>query len=606
MRLLRIAILLPALLFVSPVLLDAADMVSVLEKVTAAANSKMEKTPEGIKVTAIKTGNGRILSQGEFKAPLVITARVKIDSDEIRLFFAKGEIILGWSARPGYTRFHDPKTGQTTDTPIKGAIKPGTWINVEWAINKDSSTITVDGEKCASFSGDFSDVSGRVGVGTTEKRVLIVKSLDVAPLNEPASNKDGRPNTNIARNAPASPSIEVKVPSQKITDDNKVAAATFDPAKIERPEYKSAPKSIEKSLTSITALVVLTSGNDEITGRTADIIATVPAESRQSDKAGAGFFRPDGDDMMKTAFEEAVRAVTMRYPLWEPGHIDVSFGEKSVGHAGPSAGTAFALLMLSCLEGFDIDPRCAVTGDISVDWKVRIVGGVGLKLRGAYLDKCLYAAIPEGNELAFADMGVYNGHHAWWDLQVFSVATLQEAEAVVRQDRPEKLAEAIKRFAELQPQFDKAERATLQKPETIATLKHILELAPNHLSARHCLALAEGTAPKTLSLAASTYHLGIAWSPFREWFLKENQDKASFKTIVALTRKRLDTLRPILDRSMLPLLTDQAAFIETLDGYADGRINQATLRTRYDALNARAKSTFADPAVMEKIVREGY
>src|SRR6202021_2467746 len=62
--------------------------------------------------------------------------------------------------------------------------------------------------------------------------------------------------------------------------------------------------------------------------------------------------RGDGDPTMRTALEEAVRAVRLRYPIWEPGHIDLSFAEKSVSHGGPSAGTVFALLMLSTLENF--------------------------------------------------------------------------------------------------------------------------------------------------------------------------------------------------------------------------------------------------------------
>ncbi len=348
---------------------------------------------------------------------------------------------------------------------------------------------------------------------------------------------------------------------------------------IERPEFQNTPKTLLKNITSITSMMVTISDDGDESGFTSDIIASVSPSSRRSDKAGVGFARADGDDDMKTAFEESVRAVTLRYPLWQPGHIDISFGEKSVSHGGPSAGTAFAILMLSTLEGFDIDPKCAVTGDITVDWKVRKVGGVAAKLHGATLDKCLYAVIPEGNELAFADMSHLYDNAALWNLHVFSIATLQDAIAVARKDRALNLTQAMQLFATLQSQLNAPPKSTLYTPKTRATLKHILELTPNDLSAKYLLAISDGTASKTLSANGTYYQLSVIYSPFREiLFGDEKLDRFSlplYKTVNA--RKRLAFLRPIADKSLLPLVADISNFIEAMDAFAeDGRTGKTS------------------------------
>jgi hypothetical protein len=355
-------------------------------------------------------------------------------------------------------------------------------------------------------------------------------------------------------------------------------------------------------------MMVRVGEDGQATGATSDIIATVPGQSRGGSTAGVGFVRNDGDQMMKVALEEAVRAVTLRYPLWEPGYIDLSFGEKFEGHGGPSAAAAFATLMLSCLEGFDIDPKCAVTGDVTVDWKMRKVGGVAAKLRGATLDGCLLAVIPVGNEAAFADMALLYGNSAIWDIQVFSATTLQDTLAVARKDRPSGLAQAITMFAELRGQLSKAEKLSVKNPQMKTTLTRILQLAPNHLSAKQVLALVDGTAPKTLSASATIYQLSVLFYPFRTILNSgEALDRGALPVYVtALARKRLTALRPIANKELGPLVNDIAAFIEALDGFASKTVPAKAALTRAQKLDADFAKLSADSDFVEKLVREAY
>jgi hypothetical protein len=448
-----------------------------------------------------------------------------------------------------------------------------------------------------------------------QKKLVITYEIDGKRVTETYWDNSklnlGRATTIKPADKPSVPepvSIDVSVPATIPAATTQAAsAAPVDPDAIERPEYRTTPKALVKSITSITAMVVRIADDGEETGFTTDIIAAVNAQSRKGDTAGAGFYRVDGDEAMKMAFEEAVRAVTVRYPLWEPGHIDVSFGEKARAHGGPSAGTAFALLMLSTLEGFDIDPQCAVTGDISVDWKVRKIGGVVAKVRGAAMDKCLYAAIPQSNESAIADMAILYGHSSLWDIQTFSIATLQEAEAVAQKNRAPKLTEAMKLFADLQPQLTADEKGTLKNPETRATLAHILELAPNHLSAKNLLAIIDGTNPKTLSAAATAYKIGVILYPYRDLMSVDAIKGVTIpEGLPAVTVKRQLALRPIANKELMPLLNDVSAFIDTANAIANHSAQPSALKAKVEAVAVRLSTVSSDPDFVGNLARDGY
>ena len=401
--------------------------------------------------------------------------------------------------------------------------------------------------------------------------------------------------------------FDISVPSAAAPAVATTLPSTFDANAIERPAYENAPKSLAKSVTAVTAMTVITTSEGDEYGQTSDIIATVDPDSRRSGQSGIGFYRPDGDEMMKQAFQEAVRAVRLRYPIWEPGHIDISFGEKFDSHAGPSAGTAFALLTLSTLEGFEIDPKCAVTGDISVDWRVRDVGGVAAKVRGAALDKCLYAAIPDGNEPAIPDMALLNGESSLWGIQIFSISTLQDAVALARRDRSPQLTEAIKDFAALQVE-QQHNPGFLSSQAVHDKLKHILELAPNHLSAKYLLQSAEGNQTKELSLAASQYYTSLILSHYADLFRKGSQ-LAAITIPAHLTeslQKRVNMLRPIIKSDMKPLFIEVSLLVNQAQYVSDGRGNLDSLKTRLKSIEARLEDISMDQAMMEKMIREGY
>jgi hypothetical protein len=203
--------------------------------------------------------------------------------------------------------------------------------------------------------------------------------------------------------------------------------------------------------------------------------------------------------------------------LGQTSEATLTFEDKYVAHDGGSIGTAIGTMILSCIQGFTIDPSVAITGDISVNGKVRAIGGVSAKIKGATASKCTLVAIPNDNLDQLTDAVLYNGPQMATDIQVIGIGNLQDAVATVRTDRDPKLTQAIALFSETQKTLKLSPAAIKTKPVQ-AQLQKVLALAPQHLSAQ--VLLATGTQPKTLSATASQYYLprrrqhgGCAQSP---------------------------------------------------------------------------------------------
>ena len=140
----------------------------------------------------------------------------------------------------------------------------------------------------------------------------------------------------------------------------------------------------------------------------------------------------------------------------------------------------------------------------TVDGKIRKVGAVAEKIRGALLEKCQVVALPAVNKEDLADLVVLYGPAMLWQAQLFAVENLDQAAAVARQDRAEHLAQAMTQFAQLQKSLGPQATVTaLSTPNTVQALQEVLKLAPNHLSAEFMLLGARGQLPTKLSLSGS-------------------------------------------------------------------------------------------------------
>ncbi|MFA5192646.1 MAG: S16 family serine protease, partial [Verrucomicrobiia bacterium] len=214
-------------------------------------------------------------------------------------------------------------------------------------------------------------------------------------------------------------------------------------------ELQRGSKSLARNQSSIKGLYVVRTDAGLRVGGAQDIIAT--AERVSSDRETICDFVTDVAKDTQISMEEAERLLKVRHPVWQAGcKIRFSYSNKYTKQAGGSAGGAFSVLLLSLLDGMQIDPGFAMTGDVTVDGKIREVGAVAEKLRGALLDKCRIVAIPEANEENLNDLAVLYSPAMLWSMQILSIATLDDAAAVARTDRAPNLAKALELFGQVQ------------------------------------------------------------------------------------------------------------------------------------------------------------
>ncbi|MBC7335896.1 MAG: ATP-dependent protease, Lon family, partial [Clostridia bacterium] len=86
---------------------------------------------------------------------------------------------------------------------------------------------------------------------------------------------------------------------------------------------------------------------------------------------------------------------------------------------GPSAGAAICLALLSAIENRPVYQDVAITGEISIQGKIKPVGGLAEKIYGAKQAGMRLVLVPQENQ---ADIPQQLG-----GMQVVPVATLEEA-----------------------------------------------------------------------------------------------------------------------------------------------------------------------------------
>lgn len=232
--------------------------------------------------------------------------------------------------------------------------------------------------------------------------------------------------------------------------------------------------------------------------------AALPVAGGQA--AEVRFNQNVGEEMGK-ALEEVVKFTQLRHNGWPTGRrIEMSFAEPYSPKDGPSAAVACALLLESMLSGTELDPRFAVTGDLNIDGRVRPVGGIGGKLRGAVLGQCTMVAIPRENAQAVIDLVVSEGLEPLLTAHIVVLETFDDALLFGSKDKPEAVAAALATFEQVQTVAKRQSGSVLgvmRHPSAQERLVGVLEVVPQHLSARLLLQAGRGQLPQRLSLPGS-------------------------------------------------------------------------------------------------------
>ncbi|MCX6899221.1 MAG: hypothetical protein NT105_11010 [Verrucomicrobia bacterium] len=339
-------------------------------------------------------------------------------------------------------------------------------------------------------------------------------------------------------------------------------------------ELQRGSKSLARNQASIKGLFVIRTSAGLRVGGAQDIIAT--AERTSSNRETICDFVTDVAKDTQISMEEAERLLKVRYPAWQAGYkIRFSYSNKYTKQAGGSAGGAFSVLLLSLLDGMQIDPGFGMTGDVTVDGKIREVGAVAEKLRGALLDKCKIIAIPEANKENLSDLAVLYSPTMLWSMQILSIATLDDAAVVARVDRAPNLAKAMELFGQVQRSLSASATAyALRNAAILQTLQQVLQLAPNHSSAEFMMRAANNQLPTTLSLGGSLDEIWAAAGPllgflFTDYKEPQKSKRYYFEKVPSgafkAAMERLNWLQMRLHPKALDLKTAMSDYMVSLD-----------------------------------------
>lgn len=318
-------------------------------------------------------------------------------------------------------------------------------------------------------------------------------------------------------------------------------------------------------------LYVTHAGTDARMGLTSKLFITREAPNALTAK----LMTEVGKDM-KISFDEGLRYVEKLPRAWEKDFsLRLSFEDKFTSKDGGSAGTGFTVAMLAAIQGVALDPEVAVTGDLTVDGTVQPVGAVIEKLRGSIVGKCKITMIPERNSREVTDMALLDGTSPLWETQIFSISTVDQALAIARQDRAEKLRNAIARFKALRSRLPATVTPEyLQSPVVKTELEQVLRDAPNHLSAATLLRAAANQLPRELSLNRSVDEILVACHLFVGSVINPEQMPRTDSNGKGFTlfpereytecMKTLQRLTPILDRRSIELKSNCATFSAAL------------------------------------------
>lgn len=376
---------------------------------------------------------------------------------------------------------------------------------------------------------------------------------------------------------------------------------------IEVPENEREYKSKQSSLHG---LLVIELDGSEFAGGASKMNATViPGVTEGMDIVR---FNQEVGEMMSGALNEARKFLTIRHGAIPSNEsVEISFEERNSLKDGPSAATACTLLLDSLLTGDKLDVSIAVTGDMSADGIVQPVGGIDGKIRGAIASKCSHVAIPRDNVKSISDLCITEGPAYLAKIQIFSIGKFDEARALAlaKELRDPKINEAMEIFAEVAEVLNRPGGSSYVANRHVQErLAQVLQLAPNHESARFLRLAGTGNAPKNLSLVGSFIALDRCAKPMinlgksKNITSSLNEIKDSISDLRALRNTFDPRLKPASDalEDLFAALTEMGDNKLTrgsprYNGVA-GRIDQAI-----DDLNSAYARLRSDPEVQEEL-----
>ena len=363
---------------------------------------------------------------------------------------------------------------------------------------------------------------------------------------------------------------------------------------------------IKRLQSVIKALYVQEQPTGEMFGLASELILTATPGSRAG-HTPVHFVSAVGGQMT-AVLDDVLRAIWLTTPKWEASKVELSFEDRYTPKDGGSIGAAIGTLIQSMLQGFAIDDKVAITGDVTADGKIRHIGGVAAKIRGATAAECRIVIVPASNYDQVVDAMIYEGRPLITNIQVLGAGTLEEATALARTDRAAKLKEAVEAFDSIAADL-KTKPEKVRLPEYQTRLTRIIELAPNHFSAKLLLLVSQNKQPRTMSAAASLYYTAVASQQampdvFVQLWAAQRMSRQS-STAVEAGVTNLGKIRSRVDPKVVPFVESMIGFISAAAAANNGRGNPRALEARRQQVYEALSKLQTDRTLMEKMLHEG-
>jgi hypothetical protein len=465
-------------------------------------------------------------------------------------------------------------------------------------IKIDAPTLLGNGTKqdlpAALYSQTFAQAK-RINIQCVGFLGVVVLANHLTIKSDPTANAPPRGNVN------APPRRIANVPPRGEEMREQRATQVQDDTAIPGPAVP-----IKRLQSEIKALYVQEQPSGEMLGLASELILTATPGSRPG-HTPVQFVSAVGPQMT-AVLDDVLRAIWLTTPKWAASKVELSFEDRYTPKDGGSIGAAIGTLIQSMLQGFAIDDKVAITGDVTADSKIRHIGGVAAKIRGATAAECTIVIVPASNYDQVVDAMIYEGRSLITRIQVLGAGTLEEATALARTDRASKLKEAIEAFDSVAADL-KTSPEKVHLPEYQTRLKRIVELAPNHFSARLLLLISLNKQPRTMSAAASIYYTMVASQQampdvfIQLWAAQRVARQSSTAVEAGLTN--LVHIRGKVDPKVLPFVDSMIAFIQVSAAANTGRGNPRALEARRQQVYEALSQLQTDRALMEKMLHEG-
>ncbi len=371
---------------------------------------------------------------------------------------------------------------------------------------------------------------------------------------------------------------------------------------------ESAPV-IKSRQSMIFGLLVMDIGEGKLAGAASQMNAT--AVQGGPDQGALKFNQKVGKDM-ESALNEVKKFISVIHNGWPSGWtIELSFEDHYNPKDGPSAAVACALMVDSLLTGVPLQQKTAITGDLNANGTVQPVGGVPDKLRGAAKKECTVACIPIKNARSMADHVLLQGIRPLLAIQIFTATKFEDAKKVASSPRDPSVEKAVTEFAEIAKVLN-AQRdpsAMLRHPRVVEKLKSVLKNAPNHLSAKLLLEIAEGTNSKVLSASGSLEAINSESEALLAGIRSGKTEKLE-RDKIADSLSHLGALRPRLDKRTIPYVDAIIEYGKAFRIYKadapDTRVEAVKamqdLTTRGNKVSAEWRRLRSDQKLMETVM----